>query len=144
MNLVKYKQTFLYILFLWIFCFVGCSPSHVRQHIEKVSRDYTYIDFVKNENPFEVVSEVGGEHMTFYKVLAFEKDEFCVTLTMLDGTVFFGISGEGINIESLPDLNTQKKKVKIEAQEAIFTIDLSAHPYGKYQLQIEKLSTVLK
>ncbi len=82
--------------------------------------------------------------MTFYKVLTFEKDEFCVTLTTLDGTVFFGISGKGVHIESLPALNTQKKLVKIEAQEAIFTIDLSAHPYGKYQLQIEKLNTVFK
>lgn len=82
--------------------------------------------------------------MSFYKVIAFEKDEFCVTLTTLDGVVFFGISGEGIHIESFPSSNTSKKLVKVEAQETIFSVDLSSHPYGEYQLQIEKLTPILK
>lgn len=81
--------------------------------------------------------------MTFYKVLAFENDIFCVTLTTLNGVVFFGISGEGIRIEGLPSSNAQKKVVKVEAQEAIFTVDLSAHPDGEYHLQIEKLTSIL-
>lgn len=120
------------------------SKPHIRHHIEKVSRDYTYIDFLENKKPFEIISTVGGEHMTFYKVLAFEKDEFCVTLTTLDGVVFFGISGKGVHIESLPTSNAKKKVVKVEALETIFTIDLSAHPYGEYQLQIEKLHPASK
>ncbi len=82
--------------------------------------------------------------MTFYKVIAFEKDEFCVTLTTLNGVVFFSISGEGVRIKSIPSLRALKKVVAVEAQETIFAIELSAHPYGEYQLQIEKMVPVLK
>ena len=134
-----HRQIILIIFLVGLFNFTGCSRSHIRHVVEKVSRDYIYIDFIENENPFRVISEVGGEHMTFYKVLAFENDEFRVTLTTLDGMVFFSVAGTGVYIESLHDPTIQKKVVKIKSQEAVFSIELSAHPYGKYQLEIQKI-----
>lgn len=102
------------------------------------------MDFSRNNHPYETISIVGGEHMIFYKILGFENDKFSVTVETLEGKVFWGVSGDGICIESIPGIEEVKKRVKVDAMEAIFSVDISAHPYGRYKLRVEKLPTEKK
>ncbi|WP_321492066.1 hypothetical protein [uncultured Desulfobacter sp.] len=117
----------------------GCSKSHILFQREGISRTWIYIDFTKNETPYENQSIVGGEHMTFYKVLGFEGDEFVVTVETIEGNVMWGVMGDQVNIEPVRESNTEKKYVTVVDTEAIFTIDFSAHPFGQYKLTIEKM-----
>ena len=128
------------LLFLGVILLQGCIDSHILHQREDVSRNWIYIDFSRNPHPCEIESAVGGEHMTFYKVLGFENDEFSVTVKNLNGHVDWGIAGDGISVESFPDQSSEgKKRVIVNESEVIFTIDFSAHPYGEYKLRIEKL-----
>ena len=127
------------LAFYWLLAGTGCCPSQIRYIHKEVSRDHTYIEFTENTRPLTIDSEVGGEHMTFYKVLAFQSDRFQITVTPLEGKVFSGISGDGIQIQKIPGSNVFQWTVEVDALETIFTIDLSAHPYGRYRLRIEKL-----
>lgn len=77
--------------------------------------------------------------MTFYKILGFRGDEFHVTVETLDGDVMWGVSGDGVCTESLSGGDTEQEIVTVVASEAIFTVDFSAHPFGKYKLKVEKL-----
>ena len=130
------------VIFTGVLLFQGCTGSHILNQREGLSRTWIYIDFSRNQHPYETESIVGGEHMTFYKVLGFENDEFTVTVETfkaIEARVDWGISGDGIRIESLPDQDgKEKKRVTVDASEAIFTVDFSAHPYGEYKLRIEK------
>lgn len=127
------------LLCLWSISLQGCAESHILLHREGLSRTWIYIDFSRNKDPYETISNVGGEHMTFYKILGFEGDEFHVTIETLEGNVFWGVEGDGVLIESLPGGDTEKRSVTVVASEAIFTIDFSAHPFGGYKLKVEKL-----
>ncbi len=130
------------ILCLGIILLQGCADSHVLHYREDVSRNWIYIDFSRNPHPYEIEAIVGGEHMTFYKVLGFENDEFTLTVETfkdIEARVDWGITGDGINVESLPDKGgEEKKRVIVDAPEVIFTVDFSAHPNGSYKLRIEK------
>ncbi|WP_148267002.1 hypothetical protein [Pseudodesulfovibrio mercurii] len=117
----------------------GCVPSQVRHRQELVSRDYSYIDFTQNAAPLTIVADVGGEHMTYYKVLAFQGDRFRITVADLDGETSTVISGDGIRIRKGPDATVFQRLVEVEALDTLFSVELDAHPYGRYRLIIEKL-----
>ncbi len=135
-HLQAFRNLLILIFLPGLMLLQGCADSHILHHREDVSRNWIYIDFSTNQHPYETESAIGGEHMTFYKVLGFENDEFIVTVKNLEGRVDWGITGDGIRIESLPD--AEKKRVFVDASEAIFTLDFSAHPFGRYKLRVEK------
>ena len=117
----------------------GCAPSQLRYRQEMTSRDYNYIDFIRNSEPLTFVSEVGGEHMTFYKVLAFQGDTFRITVVDLEGRTAPAISGEGIEVRKGSDSSVFQRIVEVQDPDALFYIELDAHPFGRYRLEIEKL-----
>ncbi len=132
---------FLRIIFLclMIIPLQGCSSSHVLFQREGLSRNWIYIDFSRNKAPYENESEVGGEHMTFYKILGFEGDEFNVTVKTLEGEVSWGVMGDGVSVTAISGGDDKGRHVTVEDSEDIFTVDFSAHPYGRYKLTVEKL-----
>ncbi|MGE4423989.1 MAG: hypothetical protein AB7D39_16950 [Pseudodesulfovibrio sp.] len=117
----------------------GCAPDRVRYRQERVSRDYNYIDFTQNTQPLTIVAEVGGEHMSFYKVLAFEGDRFRITVADLEGKTSAVVTGDGIEIREGADAGVFQRVVEVESLETLFSVELDAHPYGRYRLKIEKL-----
>ena len=119
--------------------FTGCAAPYILHQRKDVSRDWTYLDFSRTNRPFVTRSAVGGEHMTFYRVIGFQNDRFIITLTPLTGDLFFSAAGEGVHVESLSGGAHRKKTVAVLAEEAVFSVELSAHPYGEYQLEIKKL-----
>ncbi len=125
------------IVFIMIFL-TGCSSHRIHQW-EDVSQDCTYISFVNKTTPFRLTSQVGGEHTSFIKVLGFEGEMFEVAHHSLAGEVMVGISGQGIEIVDPGRTGTGKETVLVVDRESIFTVDLSAHPYGEYELTITRL-----
>ncbi len=139
MNRSCKTQSLYGLIFILLVFLCACSPSQIRYQQQRVSRDYTYLEFMENVQPLTLVAEVGGEHMSFYKVLAFQGDKFKVRISALDGKPFAGISGEGIHTQESLDGSSWLCVVEVKALETLFTIDLSAHPFSRYQLRIEKL-----
>lgn len=116
----------------------GCAPSHILHYREDVSRDFTTITFSGNSSPFRHKAQVGGEHMSFVNVLGFEGDVFLVELTAEMGDVGCSVSGEGIVVEPDP-AGDNKQTVTIVGGEVLFSVGVSAYPYGEYVLQISRL-----
>ena len=59
---------------------------------------------LRNKAPYENVWEVGGEHMTFYKILGFEGGGFNVTVEALEGYVSWSLMGDGVSVNAIPGL----------------------------------------
>jgi hypothetical protein len=114
----------------------GCSPSHILRYEEDVSRDYTYIDFARNTGPFNIESQVGGEHIKYIKILGFEGDKFLINFKPLKGEPMYNLSGQGFDTKKC---RTQMETVFVRDLETIISLALSAHPYGEYSLTITKL-----
>ncbi|MGE4542785.1 MAG: hypothetical protein AB7D06_01625 [Pedobacter sp.] len=117
--------------------FTGCAPSHVLHHDDDVSRDYTYITFLRNRSPYRLESQVGGEHISSVTVLGFEGDIYQVELDSRVGDVDCYICGEGIHVERDP-ATINKQTVTVLERDCLFSVELSAYPYGEYMLRISK------
>lgn len=113
-----------------------CLP-HIMHRAEKVSRDYTYLEFYRNTGPCRFKGIIGGEHQTFINVVGFSGDRYSVSLIEKKNEPSFSISGDGIKV------SRQKREneiiVEIEAMQTFFSISPSAYPYGEYQITIKKL-----
>ncbi|WP_148204277.1 hypothetical protein [Syntrophotalea carbinolica] len=128
----------LYCFFLGMLVLSGCAPSHILHYREDVSRDFTTISFSANRAPYYHRSQVGGEHMSFVQVLGFEGAVFRIELILEVGNVDCSIYGEGVVVESDPaGDNTQI--VTVVDGEVLFSVGLSAYPYGEYTLKISNL-----
>lgn len=114
----------------------SCSPSHILHYKENVSRDYTYIDFARNPDPYEITSSVGGEHIRYIKILGFEGDKFIVTLMPHKGDIQLDISGTGFDTR---ECQTRMETIFVRDLEAIISLAIHANPYGEYTLNINKL-----
>ena len=156
MNKTTVTHFFAAMLLTW-----GCSAyggekpsSHVIHYQEDVSRDFTYINF--NHNPLPYIHEgvVGGEHIRFINVLGFAGDKFKVAVTAIDGDVdgnlYDSISGDGVEVTVMASAviestvvesasKTSLYEVTVIGREALFAVELSAHPYAEYRLVITKL-----
>lgn len=126
-------------IFLLLSAVVGCTSSQIRYHQQQLSQDYTYIDFTENSTPLSIIAEVGGEHMSFYKVIAFYGDRFKICVIPLEGKPAATLSGDGVTVKESADEGFLQWVVQVDATEVFITIDFSAHPYGRYTLLIEKL-----
>jgi hypothetical protein len=132
--------------------------SHVIHYQEGVSRDFTYINFNHNPLPYIHEGEDGGEHIRFINVLGFAGDKFTVAVTAINGDVYDIISGEGVDVTVVESTgiesatadsstinggkDTEKTSlyaVTVIYREALFAVELSAHPYAEYRLVIKKL-----
>ncbi len=155
-NKTTVTHLFAAILLTW-----GCSAyghekldekplSHVIHYQEDVSRDFTYINFNHNPLPFTQQGEVGGEHIRFLNVLGFAGDKFTVAVTAIDGDVYDIVSGEGVEVVVMESTDmestaveraskTSLYEVTVIDREALFAVELSAHPYADYRLVITKL-----
>lgn len=137
-SLARWMAKHFAFILLGMLVLAGCAPQHILHYREAVSRDYTTITFSENSSPFRHKSQVGGEHMSFVKVLGFEGDVFIVELTSAEGDVGCHITGEDIRVER--DLSGgNKQTVTVLSGEVLFSVAVSAHPYGEYVLQISKL-----
>ena len=114
----------------------GCSPSHIMSYEEDVSRDYTYIDFARNTDPFTSESQVGGEHIKYIKILGFEGDKFLIEFIPFEGEPMYNLSGQGFDTKKSRD---QMETVFVRDMETIISLSISAHPYGEYTVTITKL-----
>lgn len=117
--------------------FSGCTPSHVLHHHDDVSRDYTYITFSRNQSPYRLEAQVGGEHISSVTVLGFEGEIYEVELDSRVGDVDCYISGEAIDVDRDPAM-INKRTVTVLGRGCLFSVELSAHPYGEYILSISK------
>ena len=117
--------------------FESTCSSHIIHRYDNVSRDYTYLEFYRNSQPCKLQGRIGGEHQTFIKVLGFSGDRYSVSLTKITDSPDFNISGDGIKVSNTTKSN--EKIIEIEAMETFFSINVSAYPYGKYQMTITKL-----
>lgn len=126
-----------YYLVLGVVLFTGCVPSHVLHHHDDVSRDYTYITFSRNRSPYRLESQIGGEHVSSFRVLGFEGDIYQVEIDSRVGDVDCYISGEGIHVERDP-ATINKQTVTVLERDCVFSVALSAYPYGEYMLRISK------
>lgn len=117
---------------LLLFVLSGCA-DHVIYHQQKTSRDYTYIDFSRNSSPYLFRGQVGGEHMSFIKVLGFQGDRFTVTMRQ-SGDAGFTVYGEDACVRR----SGTTAEVAIKAIDALFVIEISALSYGDYELEIAK------
>jgi hypothetical protein len=115
---------------------LSCSKSHIIHTQEKVSRDYTYIDFVRNPDPLSLRTSVGGEHIKAVKILGFEGDKYLVEFTNHSGTVRFQVAGEGILFKKT---DPNRGTIFIRDIEAIAAIETWAHPSAEYTLSITPL-----
>jgi hypothetical protein len=125
--------------------------SHVIYYQEDVSRDFTYINFNHNPLPYTQQEQVGGEHIRFIYVLGFAGDKFTVAVTAIgsniDGYMYDNISGDGVEVTAMESANNGGKdtektslyEVIVINKDALFAVELSAHPYAEYRLVITKL-----
>lgn len=114
-----------------------CLP-HIMHRAEKVSRDYTYLEFYRNTGPCRFQGVIGGEHQTFINVIGFSGDRYSVSLIDKKNETSFSISGDEIKVSRQKSENEQI--IEIEAMQTFFSISPSAYPYGEYQITIKKLS----
>lgn len=118
------------------FCLTtGCAGHVVRTH-ESVSRDTTWIQFTERESPFVVDGIVGGEHITRYRLLGFEGEQYRITGhgENLYMDIFPGNGGDTYGTDS-----DDTFVVKIIGLDALISVELSAHPVSNYHLRIEKI-----
>jgi hypothetical protein len=116
--------------FLILFTLSGCTGQLIH-HWQETSRDYTYIDFSRNPSPYKFSGQVGGEHITYVKVLGFKGDHFTVAMQQ-EGDAGFIVYGEGVTVRQRAGI----AHVKTEATDSLFTIQISALSYGDYVLTI--------
>lgn len=114
----------------------SCSQSHILHTQEQVSRDYTYVDFVRNQASFEMRGSVGGEHINSVKIIGFQGDKFLIEFTNVKGRVNFDVAGTGTEYKKN---GRQSGTILIRDLEAIATIETSAHPSADYILRITPL-----
>lgn len=120
------------------------EEPHVKYR-KGVSRDFTYLSFTKDARPFKVQSIVGGEHINAYIIYGLQHEEYEVKLLSTTGQVYSSIDSEAC--ETLPDTSntarhTEKLKrwgFRVQGEEALIRIEVSAHPYAEYELVIQRL-----
>ncbi len=127
----------LFLTLILLITISGCTPSHVLHFKEDVSRDYTYIDFVRNPDPFVVRTSVGGEHIKTIKILSFEGDKFILEFTNHQGEVMFNISDGDAEYKRM---NEFSGTIIIRNLDSLVSIETSAHPYAEYTLTITPLN----
>ena len=127
-------QLLSFLLIILVAC--GCSTSHVLYKKESLSRDITCIDFQRNAEPFEIKTQVGGEHTKLIEVIGFEGNKFLIEFYKIRGDVNFSVDGEGLHYQPLNDLSGT---ICIRAAEAVAAIKMWAHPDASYRLLITKL-----
>lgn len=116
--------------------FYSCTPSHILHTQERTSREYTYVDFIRNQDPFSMHAQVGGEQIKAVKILGFEGDKYLVEFTRHKGEVKFNIQGEGILFKKT---SARSGTIFVRNLDAIATIDTWAHPSAEYTLSITPL-----
>ena len=114
----------------------GCTPSHILHFKKDVSRDYTYINFTRNPDPFVVRTSVGGEHIKAIKILGFEGDKFLLEFFNHIGKVNFNFSDYDTEYRRI---NEFSGTILIRNIDSIVSIETSAHPYAEYTLKITPL-----
>lgn len=119
-----------------LFFLFGCGTSQVLYQTAQVSRDYTYLEFQHDDDPFELTTEVGGEHIKVLRILGFEGHKFLIEFTQIKGDLFFNISGTGVDFKKIsPYCGT----IMIRDMDAMAQIEMSAHPHAAYTLRVTKL-----
>ncbi len=121
---------------LLVFFFFGCSQSHILHTQKRTSRDYTYVDFIRNPAPYEFTTLVGGEHVKALKILGFEGDKFLLEFDNKQGRVNFNIDSTGCEFKRLTPTSGS---ILIRDLDAIVTIETWAHPSAEYSLKITPL-----
>ena len=129
----------LHALLLGLLSLLSCAPAHVIDYREAVSRDWTTVAFTRNTKNYRHRSQVGGEHISTVQVLGFRGDVFRIKLASRGDPVMFTIFGDGIRTVDTGQQNDKDALVVVEALETIVKIELSAHPYGAYELTIEPI-----
>ncbi len=127
----------IFLILLLLITIAGCAPSHVLHVKNEVSRDYTYIDFVRNTDPFVVMTSVGGEHIKTIKIIGFEGDKFLLEFTNQKGDVIFNITDGGTDYKRI---NKFSGTIIVRNLDSLVSIETSAHPYADYTLKITPLS----
>lgn len=112
------------------------------RHTETLSRDHFYLHFDENGR-YQKQNIIGGEHQTGYHILGFEDDVYQMTVTSLEGEAMYSLSGDGYQHKSNSDApNSETITVlyqDLEQPSTWITIWISAHPYAKYTITVDKL-----
>lgn len=127
------NRTWLWLGFVLLLLVLSGCAEHVLYHQQGTSRDYTYIEFARNSSPYIFRGQVGGEHMTFVKVLGFQGERYTVAMRQ-DGDADFSVYGEGVRVLR----KGATAEVEIIAIDALFEIEISALSYGDYELVVVK------
>ncbi len=132
-----FQRIILFLSLVLPIAILGCSPSHILHFKKEVSRDYTYVDFVRNDDPFQVTTSVGGEHIKTLKIIGFEGDKFLIEFNNKKGKVNFNIPNRDTVYKRI---NNYSGTILIHDLDAIVSIETSAHPYAEYSLKITPLA----
>lgn len=133
-TILSYCQLFLVLMLLPAVS--GCSPSHILNRHTGLSRDYTYIDFERNNEPFTATESVGGKHIKHLKIIGFEGNKFLVEFMNIAGTVMFDVSGTGLDYRKITPLSGT---IFIRDLDTIVSIETWAHPAAEYTITVTKL-----
>ncbi len=112
--------------------------EHVIRQQKDVSRDFTFIHFGHNKSPYVHQGEVGGEHISYIRVLGQAGDRFTVKVEALTGDLYDIVTGDGIKVASHTSKKTSQYEVSVSGRDTLFSVELSAHPYAEYKLIITK------
>ena len=100
----------------------ACSSSHILHTQKQVNRVYTYVDFARSSDPFEMKDSVGGDHISAVKILGFQGDKFLIEFTNVNGQVNYDIAGTG------SEYPTESSKLAVPLDPAEFQPAAGAPP----------------
>jgi len=127
-----------FILLMLVGCSLGCQ-THVLTKKAELSRDHTFISFEKTNKPYVFKGEVGGEHINYTKIIAFEGDQYKVEVSPESEQLELSVEGKGIRVEDI-DNSAFKKKVTVDGSfETFIVLALTAHPSETFTLTITPL-----
>ncbi len=120
------------------FSFVFACHNHLLVTKPELSRENTYISFVKNTKPYQVTAEIGGESIHHTKVIAFSGERYLVEVTPGHEDLDLYIDGVGIEVDTSDGF---KRVVRVSASETFIDISLTAHPNSQqFTLQVSQLN----
>jgi len=136
------KTIKLWILLTPVWFSFGC-PGHVISKRVEMSRDHTYITFVKTQKPYVFEGEVGGEQLSLTKLLAFANERYRIDVSPKSENLNLYASGQGISVEESGERGLTKTVTIDDSPETIVEIVLSAHPdSATYTLTVTKLGPI--
>ena len=115
------------------------EPGHVLVAKNIMSRDFTYISFAHKKEAYIGKAEVGGEQISYTKIIAFAGEQYQIEVAP-DPNLDLSVSGRGVNVEDITDGFKKRVTVNEDTTETFIEISLTSHPDSTtYSLTVTQL-----